>query len=289
MKFGIIYANLGPSSSLDGLTQLARNAEAAGFDSLWTVEHVVYPEGYQSTYPYDPSGRMPGDGSAPLPDPLIWLTAVAARTDTILLGTGIFILPQRNPLVSAKQVASLDALSGGRVRLGVGVGWLEEEFNALGVPFEDRGARTDDYIAAMRAIWETDDASYDGRFSTFSHLTANPKPVNGTVPIIIGGHTPAAARRAGKYGDGFFPGSGDIPTLIDIARQTAADAGRDPAALEIMTGNPKLWSGDPQGGIEQLAAMGVDRAVVPSFLFWGNPAEQLAEFGETVIAAHRGN
>ena len=284
MKFGIIYANMARFADLDGLTELAVNAEAAGFDSLWTVEHVVYPEGYTTKYPYDPSGRMPADGSAALPDPLIWLTAVAARTKKMLLGTGILILPQRNPLILAKQVATLDALSGGRLRLGVGVGWLEEEFNALGVPFEQRGARADDYMAAMRAIWATDDASYDGTFASYQHLTANPKPANGTVPLIIGGHTPAAARRAGTYGDGFFPGSGDIPTLIDIAKQTAADAGRDPDAIEIMTGSPKVFGADPQGAIEELAAMGVDRTVIPSFLFFADPAEQLAEFSERVMA-----
>ncbi|MCB9389389.1 MAG: LLM class flavin-dependent oxidoreductase [Acidimicrobiia bacterium] len=175
MKFGIIYANMARFADLDGLTELAVNAEAAGFDSLWTVEHVVYPEGYTSKYPYDPSGRMPADGSAALPDPLIWLTAVAARTKKMLLGTGILILPPTQPAHPGQTGRDARRTFGWATAARCGVGWLEEEFNALGVPFEQRGARADDYMAAMRAIWATDDASYDGTFASYQHLTANPK------------------------------------------------------------------------------------------------------------------
>ncbi len=146
MKFGIAFANILTFADRDGLVTLAQGAEASGFDSLWTVEHVIYPEGYESAYPYDPSGKMAMDSSTPMPDPLLWLAFVAAATETLRLATGILILPQRNPLVLAKEVATLDHLSGGRVDLGIGVGWLEEEFDALGVPFARRGARTDEYI-----------------------------------------------------------------------------------------------------------------------------------------------
>jgi probable F420-dependent oxidoreductase len=153
MKFGIVFANTGPFADGGAAAEMAVAAEAAGFESLWTVEHVVVPSGYDSAYPYDPSGKMPGGEDVDIPDPLIWLSWVASATSTIRLATGILIVPQRNPVVLAKELATLDHLSGGRMELGIGVGWLEEEFDAIGVPFAERGRRTDDHIAAMRALW----------------------------------------------------------------------------------------------------------------------------------------
>src|SRR4051794_23417558 len=149
MDFGIAFANTGPYTTGEGAVTLTRAAEDAGFESLWTVEHVIVPAGYQSEYPYDPSGKMPGGESFDIPDPLVWLTWVGANSTRLTLGTGVLILPQRNPGVLAKECATLDAMSGGRVRLGIGVGWLEEEFDALGVSFADRGARTDEYVAEI--------------------------------------------------------------------------------------------------------------------------------------------
>ncbi len=290
MKFGIAFANVLTFTEEPGLSTLARSAEAAGFESLWTVEHVIYPEGYESAYPYDPSGKMMMATDTPLPDPLIWLAFVGAATERIRLATGILILPQRNPLVLAKEVATLDRLTGGRVELGIGVGWLREEFDALGVPFERRGARTDEYIAAMRALWDADNAEYHGEFVDFGRASVNPKPVHGRVPITVGGHSRAAAERAGRLGDGFFPGKGDIAELVDVVRQTAADAGRDPEAIEITFGDEAVLGDDPVGAVERLAAAGVDRVIVPSFLFLADPESALGEFGERVIAptAHLG-
>src|SRR5574341_355765 len=164
MKFGLRYASLGRYANGPAAVELAQAAEAAGFDSLWTIDHVVVPHQYQSRYPYSPTGRM-GSGleDEPMPDPLVWLAYIAAVTRTIKLGTAILILPQRNPVITAKAVATLDHLAGGRrVLLGIGVGWLAEEFAALGVPFEDRGPRTDEYVAAMRALWSQERASFRG-------------------------------------------------------------------------------------------------------------------------------
>jgi probable F420-dependent oxidoreductase len=209
---------------------------------------------------------------------------VAAVTETIHLGTGILILPQRNPLVLAKELGTLDSLSGGRVELGIGVGWLKEEFEALGIPFEGRGKRTDEYVGAMRALWDGDHASYEGETVSFSGASINPKPTRGRVPIHIGGHTETSARRAGRLGDGYFPGKGDLPTLIDIVRQTAADAGRDPKAIEITAGSAEVLGEDPVGAVQELADMGVDRVVVPSFVFLRSPVDDLAAFGEKAIA-----
>jgi probable F420-dependent oxidoreductase len=283
MKFGLAFANIITFAERDGLVRLGQSAEAAGFESVWTVEHVIYPEGYASTYPYDPSGKMMMAADTPLPDPLMWLAFMAAATETLRLGTGILILPQRNPVVLAKEVATLDHLSGGRVELGIGVGWLREEFDALGVPFEGRGARTDEHIAVMRALWDADHADFDGDLYSFTDISSNPKPVHGRVPIHIGGHTRVAAERAGRIGDGFFPGRGDIGELVDIVRQSAADAGRDPESIEISYGSEGLMGDGAADAAHELAELGVDRAIIPSFLFLGDTEAALAAYAERVI------
>jgi len=200
MKFGMSFANTGPAVTGEGAAELAIAAEQAGFDSLWTVEHVVVPSGYESPYPYSRTGKMAGGiEDFDLPDPLVWLSYVAAVTETLLLGTGIVILPQRNPVILAKEAASLDVLSGGRFVLGIGAGWLAEEFAALGVPFEDRGARTDDHIRALRALWSDGPSSYQGEFVSFDEVYSRPQPVQETIPIVVGGHSKRAARRAMRW------------------------------------------------------------------------------------------
>lgn len=259
MKFGIRYCNTGRYVDPVPAVELVQAAEAAGFESAWTVEHTVIPRGYQSAYPYANDGRLPGgEGDFVLPDPQIWMAYVAARTTTIKLATGILILPQHNPVICAKQVATLDHMSGGRVLLGIGVGWLREEFEALGVPFAERGARTEDYIHALRALWSMDVPTYEGRFVRFREAFMRPKPVNGTVPIIIGGHSKAAAARAGRLADGFFPARGASPELLAVVHAAAEAAGRDPRAIEITASMP-----DDPAEIPALAARGISRVLVP--------------------------
>ena len=237
---------------------LAQAAEMAGFESMWTVEHTVVPRGYDSTYPYADSGKMAGgQDDISLPDPLIWMAYVAAATKHIKLATGIMILPQHNPVVVAKQVATLDHLSGGRILLGIGVGWLKEEFAALGVPFEDRGRRTDEYMQAMRELWG-EKPSFQGKYVNFKDAYCRPRPTNGTVPLIVGGHSEAAAKRAGRLGDGFFPARGAPVELFDLARKTAVANGRDPAKLEITVGLPEKLEDIPA-----LVQAGVHRVLVP--------------------------
>ena len=175
----------------------------------------------------------------PIPDPLIWLAYIASATRTIKLGTAILILPQRNPVVTAKAVATLDHLAGGgRVLLGIGVGWLAEEFATLGVPFEDRGPRTDEYVAAMRALWSQERASFQGRFVSFDEVFCRPLPAARRIPIIVGGDTTAAARRAGRLGDGYFPARGASPELFDEMRRAAEAAGRNPDDIELTVSAP---------------------------------------------------
>jgi probable F420-dependent oxidoreductase len=293
MEFGIAVANIMWFSEPDGAVALAQGAEAAGFDSIWTVEHVLVPEGYQSTYPYDDSGRMPGDGKGPIPDPLIWLAYLAHATTTLKLGTGILIVPQRNPAILAKELASLQVLSRGRVLLGVGSGWLEEEFDALKVPFEKRGQRLDAYIEAMRALWGPDEqTTVHNDFVDIERGVSLPKPPGNTIPVVIGGHTKVAARRAGRLGDGFFPGRGtteELRELIDVMRKAAEDAGRDPDAIEVSAGTEAAFAPDAVDQLQELEALGISRVIVPPLSF--NPAdigEVLAGFGERVIAPMKG-
>src|SRR5262249_28029622 len=174
MKFGVAFANAGPFTFPEAFAHLARTAEEAGFESLWSVEHVVIPVGYKSTYPYDPSGRIPLPESVPIADPLLPLAYAAALTTRLRLGTGIVILPQRHPLYVAKEVATLDVLSGGRMMLGIGIGWLKEEFDALGTPFEDRAARTAESVRAIRSLWKDTPEPFEGRFFRWPALESNP-------------------------------------------------------------------------------------------------------------------
>lgn len=283
MRFGLIFANTGMGSSAAGARQLAVKAEQLGFESLWTVEHVVVPSGYESTYPYDRSGKMAGGAEEfDLPDPLIWLAYVAAVTERIKLGTGILILPQRNPLVVAKEIATLDAMSGGRVILGTGVGWLREEFEALGVPFDDRGRRHDDYLAAMRALWTHDKATFTSTYTSFERCISRPRPTHGTIPVVIGGHTAPAARRAARIGDGFFPGSGSIDELraaFATLHEACVSLGRDPAEVELTAGGGGRTFDETAARVEQLAELGVTRVMLPPL-----PGERLDELAAGLAA-----
>jgi probable F420-dependent oxidoreductase len=282
MQFGIMFANTGHGASPAGATAVAEAAEAGGFDTIWTVEHVVVPSGYESPYPYDPSGKMAGGAEEfDLPDPLVWLTWAAAKTSRIRLATGILILPQRNPVVTAKELATLDHLSGGRLSVGVGAGWLAEEFDALGVPFDDRGRRLDEYVAVMRALWSGDKTSFDGEYLQFTDCISRPRPAQDTIPIVVGGDSAPAARRAGRIGDGYFPGGRaieDITARIELARRTAAEHGRDPDELQLIAGAMARPGPQLDERIEQLAALGVTHAIVPTF-----PPDQLADIGRQLV------
>jgi len=222
-----------------------------------------------------------------MPDPLIWLTWVAAQTTTLRVATGVLILPQRNPVVLAKEVATLDALSGGRMILGVGIGWLEEEFDVIGASFADRGQRTEEYVEAMRALWSQDLPSFSGDTVRFHEAIMRPRPVDRRVPIVVGGHSPAAARRAGRVGDGFFPAKGDLPALLDELRKAADGAGRDPGDVEVTWTGASVLAGGERAVDEvgRLAEMGVARLVIPPLSY--DPAaigDALATFGADVIA-----
>jgi probable F420-dependent oxidoreductase len=258
MKFGLHSVNLHTCGYPETAARLARTAEAAGFESLWVADHVVLPDPPMPQRPMAPDMR--------LLDPVVMLTFYAALTTRIRLATGVIVLPQRQPLVLAKQLASLDVLSNGRLMFGLGVGWCEPEFRALGAPFEHRGSRGDEYLAAMRAIWTEEKPAYHGRYVSFAGVQAQPQPVQRpTPPIIVGGRAPEAFRRAVMYGHGWYGFGMNVEQAAqDIeALQKAEQRYRRPAdlgKLEISI-TPPGYDVDP-GSVERYAAVGVDRLVL---------------------------
>jgi probable F420-dependent oxidoreductase len=242
----------------EALSRLAPLAEELGYDSLWMGEHVVVPDPRRPPSPMEPD--------EPIHDPLVALAFAAAHTTSIRLATGIVILPQRNPVVLAKQVASLDSISGGRLILGLGVGYLEPEMTAVGVPMARRGARADEYLAAMRALWEEERPSFDGEFVRFAGVNAHPRPVQTPLPVVIGGHTAAAHRRAARSGQGWYGFMLDRDqTAQQVAglRRALSEAGRNPAELEL-TVSPSVRV-DAETA-EAFGELGIDRLVlVPRF------------------------
>lgn len=233
----------GVTADPEWMVAFARHLELCGFESIVAVEHTVLLTRYDSVYPYDPSGRVGLAPDCPIPDPLDLLAFLAGHTTSLGLATGVLVLPNHHPVVLAKRVATLDALSGGRLRLCVGVGWLKEELQACGAGFDNRGRRADEQLAVMRALWadQPQGASFHGEFFSFDDVMSYPKPVTAErFPVHIGGHSRAAARRAGRFGDGFQPlgVTGDrLASLIGLMRAEASAAGRDPAALEISLGH----------------------------------------------------
>ncbi len=206
MKIGLLTAGLGQAAHPRTLRTIAENAERLGFGTLWAPEHVVLFDRYtESKYPYSQDGAFAAPSTIDWMDPFVALTYVAAHTSKIRLATGICLVPEHNPLVLAKVIASLDYLSGGRFALGVGVGWSAEEFKALGIPFERRAQRTREYIAAMRKLWSDESSTFHGEFVNFDAARSFPKPVQGgKVPIIFGGESTPALKRVAEYGTGWF-------------------------------------------------------------------------------------
>ena len=200
MEIGLINAG-GPPETI---TRCAQVAEDAGFASIWVPEHVVFFEEYEASYPYSESGRPPMTTDSGMLEPLNLLSFIAAHTQRIRLGTGVFLLPQRNPVYTAKEATTVDVLSNGRLDLGIGVGWLREEFQAVGVPFEKRGVRCDEYIEVIRRLWSGDEVEFSGDYYQLRPCVQSPRPVQRPhPPILVGGVSPPALRRAATLGDGW--------------------------------------------------------------------------------------
>lgn len=294
MKFGIRIPppQMGDISNPDWIVRYAQLVESMGFESLWTIDHALMCVEYDSTYPYKTTGRTPIPAEADMPDPLILMMWIAAATQTIRIGTSMLILPQRNPLILAKQVATLDRYAGGRITLGVGVGWVKEETEILQQNFHDRGRRADEWIEILRTLWQEGVSAYQGDYFRFENIASSPKPAQaGGIPLMIGGHSEAAARRAGRHGDEFYPhwstrGPDDaaLSRLWAIVMESAEKAGRERDAVSLTltsTSDAKT----AYATAEHCKKLGADRVVVlpPKGELDGALPDELARFQEQVI------
>jgi probable F420-dependent oxidoreductase len=266
---GLFAVNSHECARPEAAARVAALAERLGYDSLWAGEHVVAPS------PRVPPSPMEPD--EPMLDPLVALAHLAAHTERIRLGTGVIVLPQRNPVVLAKQVASLDVLSGGRLILGIGVAYLEPEMRAIGVPMEGRGARADEYLAAMRALWEQDAPAYEGRHVRFEGVDAHPRPVQRPLPVVVGGHTRAAHRRAARDADGwygFLVGLRAMAEQRELMRAAIEETGRERPLHVSVTPSRRL----DREVVRAYAELGVERLIVAPPV--GLSLEELVEFVE---------
>lgn len=297
MKWGILSATTGVFINPDMAETLVTAAEEAGFESIWGGEHIVVPLDYESTYPFADDGKLKELGRSDAPkseggneagsELLTWFAYAAGMTRRIKFGSGVTVVPQHEPLLFAKRAATLDRLSGGRLMIGTGVGWLKEEFLAQGIPWERRAARTEEYIAVWRAFWSEGHPEFHGEFVDFPPIDATPKPVTpGGPPVHIGGHALVGARRAGRIGDGYFPTifpnsrvKEVLPQLLDEMRRSAKEAGREPASIEVTSGGARTveatkWYADL--GVHRLLIKA--RSVEP-----GKLRDELLRFGDEII------
>lgn len=266
MRLGLHALGIGIGARRPIIDAVAEAAEAAGFATLWAGEHVVMVDRSASTYPYSDDGQIAVPAEADWLDPMIALSFAAAASREIRLATGILLLPEHNPVLLAKEAASLDALSGGRLVLGIGVGWSREEFDALGVPFQRRGRRADEYLRAMRTLWREDVASFEGEFVSFASVRVNPKPVHERrVPVVIGGNSDAALRRVARLGDGWYGFNLDgvdavrerLKRLDELCRELGRDAGEIDVAVALSQAEPADLPDLEDLGVDELVLLAV--------------------------------
>lgn len=264
MRVGLHALGIGDGARPEVIRAVATAAEAHGFARLWCGEHVVLVDVPASRYPYSPNGRIAVPADADWLDPLLALTFAAAVTSRIELATGVLLLPEHHPVLVAKQAATLDVLSAGRFSLGVGVGWSAEEFAALGVPFAQRGRRAEEYLAAMRVLWAEDPASFAGEFTRFASIRVNPKPLRGgNLPVVFGGNSNAALRRAATLADGWYGfnvAAADVPAHLAVLAEECARHGRAfdelTVAVALSDGLPEHLPALGKAGITELVIVG---------------------------------
>lgn len=261
MQYAVVLpVGLGSMGEPADVLRLTRHAEALGFESVVAVEHAVVVSDTASRYPYAPDGRLALPDTLAYPDPLELLAFLAGATDRIGLATGVLVLPDHNPFVLAKRLATLDRLSGGRLRICAGLGWMREEIEACGGDFTRRGRAADESIRLMRALWDStapEGLDFQGEFHSVRGAHSYPKPYAGRVPLHIGGHSRAAARRAGRLGDGFQPlglAGEELAAAITLVRDTAVEAGRDPGEVELTLGSTLPRAADRTQWAQDLGA-----------------------------------
>ena len=289
IKIGFFAIGAGISADPEIIKLIARNCEASGYHSLWAPEHIVLLDQYSSTYPYTQNGRMPFETlQIDILDPFLALTFAAAVTSTIRLGTGICLVPERQPLTLAKEVSTLDKLSGGRFDFGVGIGWLKEEFEALQIPWPNRAARTRDYLAAMKTVWSEAESQHQGEYCEFPAVRSYPKPVQKPYPpIIFGGESDAALRRVGEIGDGWW-GVNVTPESAKLHMATiqryAVAAGRDPRKLfySVTTGIGQTTTREE---VNRFADIGVDQVIIGAFAASADEYTRLIETNANALIA----
>jgi probable F420-dependent oxidoreductase len=262
LRVGLHALGIGAGARPDVIRAVGVAAETAGFATLWSGEHVVMVDQPRSRYPYSADGRIAVDAAADWLDPLLGLSFAATVTATIGLATGVLLLPEHNPVVSAKQAATLDVLSGGRLTLGVGIGWSAEEFAALGVPFARRGQRTEEYVAAMRALWADDVTSFSGEFTRFESVRVNPKPVRDRrIPVVLGGNSEAALARVAAFGDGWYGfnlPAAEVAGRLAVLGEQCKRRGRSVRDLSVA-----VALADGRRGVQaELAGLGVTELVL---------------------------
>lgn len=245
MEFGVNVINRGEMATPENMVRFAQRAEALGFDSLTISDHIVIPRAMPDNYPYHPEGLFAWEAARDYFEPLATLAFLAGKTGRLRLGTSVLILSYRNPVTTAKMLASLDVLSGGRIFLGVGTGWWENEYKALGIPghFAERGARTDEYLRIYKILWTEENPEFKGNFHSFGDLEFSPRPLQpGGIPIWIGGHTGRALRRTVEFGDAWHPiglrppanlDPAELGQKVELLHAMAEKAGRDPASIGI--------------------------------------------------------
>jgi len=283
VKIGIFGINNGPLCQPERMLEVARAADAAGIESLWTGEHIALPDPHVAPAPVPPE--------YPMLDPSAALSFLAAATERVRLATGIIIVPQRNAVELAKELASVDVLSGGRLIFGIGVGYLKPEFDALGISFADKGARTNEAIDAIRALWQQPKPSYQGRFISFSGINAFPRPIQQPPPVVVGGWSAGALRRSVERGNGWYGFALDVETTrtcVEGLRDAAKRFERPPelGTLELSVTPP---AGDIDAAtVARYAELGIDRLVLlpgrfgrePSASEYGDWIEGIARLGE---------
>jgi probable F420-dependent oxidoreductase len=269
MEIGVFVPLGNGNTTPEILRAVGRETEDRGFESIWVPEHVVLFDDYQSAYPYAADGKFPAGGDAGMLEPLQALTYLAAVTDRVRLGTGICLVPQRNPVYTAKAVTDLDNMSGGRVDFGIGIGWLREEFEALAMPFERRGQRTDDHLQVMKSLWCDDVSEFHGELYDLPACRMYPKPVQAPhPPIHVGGESDAAMRRVARHAQGWFSFNrlpADLPEPLTRLDAALAAEGRSRADITLSV-CPYFNQTTPEM-VEQYAAAGVDRLIVLALAF----------------------
>ena len=288
MEFGLHLPNAGPFANGPDIIRVAQEAENLGYHSVWLFDHLFTPTQLESKYPYSPDGSYPMMPEFPFYDPVAVMGALATATQRVKFGVRVLIATYRHPVVLAKELATTDAIAGGRMLLGVGAGWMAEEFEAVDIPMDERFARLDEHIALMREAWQKGTAAHDGRF--YSHCEAgfgpHPPQPGSTIPVIVGGHGDAALRRAARWGDGWAVSAagdklaadpeGAVRERIDTLSRFCAEEGRSIDDLLLVS---QLFLGEKAEAIQRQADLGVDIIDLMTF----GPADQVIDAAATFM------